>query len=136
MSCLRLSGLSPVKQGVAVIAAGLLFLLGFFIFSAAPGGDIRQARRIKAKTEIRTLKEACSLYKKNTGKWPATLEEMTRPAGTSPLLERVSLDPWNGPYDYRVLDNQPFIISFGEDGAPGGTGTDADISSDDIRKSD
>jgi general secretion pathway protein G len=48
-----------------------------------------------------------------------------------PYLQRdIPNDPWNHPYIYRFpgkTPGKPEILSYGADGAPGGTGENADI---------
>ena len=49
-------------------------------------------------------------------------------------LERLPKDPWGNPYQYLNpgLRGEIDIFSFGADGAPGGSGYDADIGSWDL----
>jgi len=52
----------------------------------------------------------------------------THPGG---LLSELPTDPWGNPYEYRLPGQHGTfdIICYGRDGAPGGTGEDADIGS-------
>ncbi len=56
-----------------------------------------------------------------------------------PFLDRKSepLDPWGNPYQYNSpgADNSPHeVISLGADAREGGSGADADISSEDLKR--
>ncbi|MCP3138132.1 type II secretion system protein GspG [Pyxidicoccus sp. QH1ED-7-1] len=43
------------------------------------------------------------------------------------FLEVAPQDPWEHDYIYRLEGGLPVLRSYGEDGAPGGDGIDADI---------
>ena len=101
-----------------------------------------QARRMKAKVQIRNFQSALALFKTDTGRFPTTaegLEALVRDPGVPGWKEggyleqgKVPLDPWGNPYGYlcpgrdgRDCD----LTSRGKDGEAGGTGNDADIES-------
>jgi general secretion pathway protein G len=98
--------------------------------------------RVKAaKIQIESLSSALDLFYMDTGRYPSASEGLNalaqRPSGietwNGPYLkgERVPLDPWGHAYQYRMaVEHNPSyeIISFGSDGAEGGTGNAADIS--------
>ncbi|MBN1361749.1 MAG: type II secretion system major pseudopilin GspG [Sedimentisphaerales bacterium] len=100
-----------------------------------------QARRVKAKTDIRSIQQALSLFKSDTGRFPTTSEGLaalvTNPGNVrnynaSAYLERVPTDPWGNPYIYLCpgLNGKDYDLeSFGKDGEDGGTGDDADVES-------
>ena len=50
---------------------------------------------------------------------------------TGGYVERLPADPWGKPYQYLNpgVHDEIDVFSFGADGVPGGTGTDADIGS-------
>jgi general secretion pathway protein G len=98
--------------------------------------------RVKvAKIQIESLSSALDLFYMDTGRYPSASEGLNalaqRPSGietwNGPYLkgDRVPLDPWGHAYQYHTaVEHSPSyeIISFGSDGAEGGTGNAADIS--------
>ncbi len=126
----------------------VVMILGLLISLAAPAllGRTDDAKLVAARADIASLKQALSLYKLDSGRFPTTdqglealIEEPTR--GDAPrnwreggYLEsrRLPVDPWGGPYFY-VADGQSFVLrSLGADGKEGGEGYDADIDSRDF----
>jgi general secretion pathway protein G len=67
-----------------------------------------------------------------TGVYPRTLEDLARAEPRSVDAECLR-DAWGRPFAYSVDSRGPLIVSYGRDGAAGGEGLDADMSSrDDI----
>ncbi len=137
----RQSGFTLIEIMAVVIIIGLLSgMVGLAVF-----GQVDDARRNTARTQMRTLENALDLYKMDNARYPTTEQGLqalvTRPS--SPPEPRrypadgylkggeVPLDPWNEPFQYlspgqhnsRGYD----ICSFGADGSPGGADNDADI---------
>ncbi|MEJ7607862.1 MAG: type II secretion system major pseudopilin GspG [Bryobacteraceae bacterium] len=98
------------------------------------------ARVTAARAQINGFLTALGAYKLDTSLWPTTEQGLpsmrTRPQGVSnwngPYLPAdVPLDPWNRPYIYKYPGehgDEPDIMSYGADGAPGGD-DNADIMS-------
>lgn len=100
-----------------------------------------KARVTKVKQDIRAIESALDLYKLDNYRYPTTdqgLEALVRPPQSGPepknykeggYLRKLPKDPWGNHYRYLhpgehgELD----IWSLGADGAPGGTGENADI---------
>jgi general secretion pathway protein G len=110
-----------------------------------------EARRVKAKMDIRTIESALKLYKIDSGEYPTTeqgLEALVKKPDSNPAPAKwreggyldgnsVPKDPWGNLYYYvsPSEDGKDYeIISYGHDKQPGGTGRDADISSSDLTK--
>lgn len=97
-----------------------------------------QARRTKAKVEIRQIESALAAFKLDTGRYPTTSEGLTALV-TDPGVEnynsggyfdKVPRDPWNHPYIYLQpsVNNRDFDLkSYGKDGENGGQDDNADI---------
>jgi general secretion pathway protein G len=99
--------------------------------------------RVKtARLQIEGFSSALDLFYLDTGRYPSATEGLgvlvQHPADLDawrgPYLksERVPSDPWGNPYQYHVQSEHspPYeIVSLGSDGAEGGAGTAADISS-------
>ncbi len=93
-----------------------------------------------AKAQIANLRTAVTSFYGETGRYPTNdegLEVLTRKTEKDPvpLLPQVPLDPWDHPYEYLCPGpTEPFaIVCLGADGRQGGTGADADISSENLR---
>ena len=98
-------------------------------------------QRVKAQLDIDALKQAVNMFKLKEGRlpndsdWPNFLFEGSKRhpnpyIDTDKFESNEVLDPWDNPYEYSKGSNGKFEIkSLGADGAPGGDGDDADISS-------
>lgn len=140
------------KEGRGAREAGytileILVVLGIIALLAAVVaprvvGYLSKAKSQSAGLQIKNLKSAVELYYVDTGRYPSEQEGLRAlvdaPAGLAswggPYLEAEEglTDPWGRDYLYRApgKDGKPFqIISFGRDGAEGGSGEDADLSS-------
>ena len=94
-----------------------------------------------AKAQIEAFEKSLDTFRLDVGRYPTTEEGMaalmTAPptAGAKwngPYLKKVvPTDPWGHPYQYKSpgTKGEYEIISTGKDGQPGGTGENADISS-------
>ncbi|MBA5637153.1 type II secretion system major pseudopilin GspG [Duganella sp. LX20W] len=94
-----------------------------------------------AKAQIEAFEKSLDTYRLDVGRYPTTDEGLaallTAPATAGgkwngPYLKKgVPADPWGHPYQYRSpgTKGEFEIVSLGRDGQPGGSGEDADISS-------
>jgi general secretion pathway protein G len=94
-----------------------------------------------AKAQIEAFSKALDTYRLDVGRYPTTEEGLNAllvKSGSAarwngPYLKKdVPLDPWGHAYVYRAPGAKAEfeILSYGKDGQPGGTGDDADISSE------
>ena len=95
-----------------------------------------------AKAQIEAFEKSLDTYRLDVGRYPTTDEGLAAllvapaTAGAKwngPYLKKgVPPDPWGHPYQYHApgATAEYEIISLGRDGQPGGSGEDADISSD------
>jgi general secretion pathway protein G len=101
-------------------------------------GQIGKAEVKEARAQIDALEKALDAYRLDTGHYPTTQQGLsalvTQPSGTTgwagPYLKKgVPMDPWGHPYQYKSPgDHGDYDVwSYGKDGAPGGTGENADI---------
>ena len=119
----------------------VLTIIALFAALVAPRmlkqGD--KARVVQARAQIESFMTALGAYKLDTGLYPTTEQ------GLQALREKPqSVNQWNGPYLPKEIPNDPWghpftykfpgehgdepdIISYGADGAPGGTDINADI---------
>ncbi|MGZ3238448.1 MAG: type II secretion system major pseudopilin GspG [Burkholderiaceae bacterium] len=91
-----------------------------------------------AKAQIESFSKALDTYRLDVGHYPTSEEGLgvllvkppTAPNWNGPYLQKnVPMDPWSHPYVYRSPGSKGDyeIISYGRDGQPGGSGEDADI---------
>ena len=105
-------------------------------------GRTSDAKIAKTKSDIATISSLLQQYRLDNDKYPTTEEGLdalrTQPSDAphwkGPYTEKdISLDGWGNPYVYQAPgpDGQDFLVtSYGSDGAPGGDGDAADITSD------
>ena len=115
------------------------------IVAPALFGNVGEARRNSARSQIQILSLALDAYRLDNDAFPTTdqgLEALrTLPvSGTPPanwkgpyLRQLVPTDPWGRPYVYAAPGianpNSYDLYTLGKDGKPGGEGEDADITS-------
>lgn len=97
------------------------------------------AKSKTAAVQIRDLEQALEMYKLDVGRFPSTDQGLqalvTAPGGVrgwnGPYLKgsRVPEDPWGNAYQYRLPGQHGAydLVSYGANGAPGGSGEDADV---------
>ncbi|WP_240674239.1 type II secretion system major pseudopilin GspG [Crenobacter cavernae] len=118
---------------VVMIIALLSSIVGPRLFA-----QVGNARTKTAQAQMKTLEDALSQYRLDTGGFPAAEQGLTvlrqAPAGSpgwmGPYLTRdVPLDPWGHAYLWRNPGekNEVEIASLGGDGKPGGSGEAADL---------
>ena len=130
-------GFSLIELLVVIIILGLLAgLVGPRLFSR-----VGQSKQAAARAQIELFSAALDQYRLDVGAYPASaagLEALVRNPNVSdwsgPYLKKnlVPLDPWGKPYQYKCCpgDHGDFDIwSLGADGAPGGDGENADVTS-------
>jgi general secretion pathway protein G len=130
----RTAGFTLLELLVVVAIIGLL--IGF----VAPRyfGQIGKSEVTAARAQIDALEKALDQYRLDTGHYPSTEQGLgallqrpqNEPKWTGPYLRKnVPLDPWGRPYQYRAPGEKGDfdLLSLGKDGAPGGSGENADI---------
>ncbi len=129
-------GFTLIEMMIVVVILGLLATLIMPKILNRP----EQARRVKAKADIRSIQQALAMFKMDVGRFPATsegLQALVQNPGVPKYnpdgyLERVPMDPWGRNYIYvspGVHNKDYDLESYGKDGEQGGTGDDADIES-------
>lgn len=130
------AGFTLIELMIVVVILGLLATIVMPRILSRP----EQARRTKAKIDIRNIESALALFKTDTGRFPTTsegLEAMVSDPGikgysADGYLNKVPIDPWGNKYVYispGVHNRDYDLESYGRDGEDGGTADDADIES-------
>jgi general secretion pathway protein G len=130
----RAAGFTLVEMIVVIAIIGILATLIVVRYS----GHTDQAKVSAAKSQLAQLEGAVITFQSQVGRLPKTLSELVeKPPDASGWQEggylkgsSVPKDPWGNDYLYKVTGRRFEIISLGADGKEGGTGVDADLSSE------
>lgn len=131
------AGVTLIEMMVVLVIIGIVAAL------IVPNviGRPDEARVAVANADLRTVAASLEMYRLDNRTYPTTeqgLAALIQPpvVGPAPVnwmqggyLPNLPLDPWGNPYAYRSpADTGPYeLISLGADGAPGGSGVNADI---------
>jgi general secretion pathway protein G len=135
-----LSMASRAQQGFSLIeiliVVALIAVIAGMVANQVFGGKDRANHKL-AVSGVAALAAKVEQYETDTGNLPQRLEDLvTAPGGNvkgwlGPYVKETALrDPWNTPYEYRIVDRSFVITSYGADKKAGGTGVDADITSE------
>lgn len=130
-------GFSLIELLVVIIILGLLAgLVGPRLF-----GRVGQSKTAAARAQIELFGAALDQYRLDVGSYPSSgagLDALVKnPSAANwngPYLKKniVPVDPWGKPYQYKCCpgDHGDYDIwTFGADGAAGGDGENADVTS-------
>ena len=123
----REAGFTLVELMVVIVIIGLLATV--VIINVMPATD--RAAATKARADIATLEQGIEMYRLSNLRYPSAQEGL-QALVTGNFIRRLPNDPWGNPYVYAAPgpSGQPFeVASLGADGARGGDGENADITS-------
>ncbi|MDN4036591.1 type II secretion system major pseudopilin GspG [Massilia sp. YIM B02443] len=133
----RRAGFTLLELLVVIVIIGLLAAyVGPKYFSQLGKSEVTVAR-----AQIEAFDKSLDTYRLDVGRYPNAEEGLNALMAAPPsagakwngpyLKKGVPLDPWGNAYQYRSPGSRGEyeIVSLGKDGQPGGTGDNADISS-------
>ncbi|MRW82631.1 type II secretion system protein GspG [Pseudoduganella sp. FT26W] len=133
----RTAGFTLLELLVVIVIIGLLAAyVGPKYFAQLGKSEVTIA-----KAQIEAFEKSLDTFRLDVGRYPTTEEGLNAlvagpvAAGAKwngPYLKKgVPLDPWGHPYQYKAPGSKSEfdITSLGRDGQPGGSGEDADITS-------
>ena len=129
-------GFTLLELLVVMVIIGLLAgYVGPKLFAQIGKSEIKVA-----KAQVDALQKALDQYRLDAGRYPSTQQGlaalMAKPADEARwqgpyLAKAVPPDPWGRPYAYRApgQHGEYDLYTLGRDGAPGGEGDNADVTS-------
>lgn len=113
----------------------VMAILGMLVALVGPSiwNNLGRGQRSAAAAQIANLRTALDTYLLDNGRYPQSLDglvenDTSRDTWQGPYLRGdLPNDPWGNAYVYELDGREIFLYSYGADGAPGGTGDDADI---------
>ena len=130
--CVRSFSLIEIVVAVSIMALCAGIATPFVI------NHVKTGYKNKTKAELGVLSNAVESFYLDTRGYPKSLKELLVTNGTpkwnGPYLKQRTLpkDGWNNDYVYELKNGTFVIISYGEDGEPGGTGYATDLYSDNL----
>ena len=118
----------PSRVGRLLIAAVILVAsAGAFAIASLTFDRSLSPLQRQARAEIRGLEGYFKSFHRITGRFPSQAENFY-PLLQVGLLQEIPNDPWGRTYQYRMSEQgKGYIMSYGSDGLPGGTGDAADL---------
>lgn len=126
--------LHPAIRAAVAIACGLVVgsLAYVHAWKTSRHNYFLFSKNYLALDDMSRISSSLEKHLEDTRKLPVDLVDLELPSGVQ-LTRDVAgapLDPWGHPYSYRATGDDWELLSFAQDGAPGGVGLDADIPSE------
>lgn len=117
------------RRGMTLIEIVVVITILALLATAVSVAAIHQldvARVDTAKLDLHNIGDGLGLYRAQKGRYPDPAHGLDQllEAGT---LKELPVDPWGTKYAYSLTGDEPRVVSYGKDGAPGGEGFDADL---------
>src|SRR5688572_28363761 len=113
---------------ILVVIAILGLLTGMVAVAVVP--TFTKAKVDTTRTNIGTTMDLLKQYYLRKNKYPDTGTGL-KALVDQQITDKVPRDAWNNDFVYLLENNKPVVMSYGDDGAPGGEGVAADLSSKD-----
>jgi len=118
---------------VLVIIGGIASILATQII-----GKLGSAQLKEAKIQIKEIGKELDMFYTDCGFYPTSLDGLItadtncKNWGPEPYMKKKPVDPWNNEFVYESQGTTYELKSLGKDRKEGGSGADADISSNDL----
>lgn len=113
---------------ILVVIAILGLLTGMVAVAVVP--TFSKAKVDTTRTNIGTTMDLLKQYYLRKNKYPDTGTGL-KALVDEQITDKIPRDAWNNDFVYMLEGNKPVVISYGDDGTPGGEGNSADLSSKD-----
>ena len=113
---------------ILVVIAILGLLTGMVAVAVVP--TFAKAKVDTTRTNIGTTMDLLKQYYLRKNKYPDTGTGL-KALVDEQITDKVPKDAWNNDFVYLLESGKPVVMSYGDDGAPGGDGVAADLSSKD-----
>lgn len=118
-------------RGLTLIEIVVVITISAMLMSAVAVSALNiyeGSKRQAAELDVKNLANALDTYRLQKGRYPTPVEGLTA-LRRAKVIKELPADPWGTPYAFALEDGEPVVTSYGADGAPGGSGRDADITS-------
>ena len=122
----RRSGFTLLEILVVIAILGLL--TGMVAVAVVP--TFSKAKVDTTRTNIGTTMDLLKQYYLRKNKYPDTGTGL-KVLVDEQITDKVPKDAWGNDFVYLLENGKPVVMSYGDDGAPGGDGISADLSSKD-----
>lgn len=113
---------------ILVVIAILGLLTGMVAVAVVPA--FTQAKVDTTRTNIATTVDLLKQYYLRKNKYPETGVGL-KALVDEQITDKIPKDAWGNDFVYLLESGKPVVMSYGDDGAPGGDGVAADLSSKD-----
>lgn len=113
---------------ILVVIAILGLLTGMVAVAVVP--TFSKAKVDTTRTNIQTTMDLLKQYYLRKNKYPDTGTGL-KVLVDEQITDKVPKDAWGNDFVYLLENGKPVVMSYGDDGAPGGDGVAADLSSKD-----
>ncbi len=115
-------GMTLIEIMVVLVILGLI--ASAVVIAVFP--QLQKARVDRTTLDIGNIDSALKLYNARKGKFPDTTTGLKALVDME-ILDKMPKDAWGNDYVYTLENGRPVVTSYGADGAPGGEGSNADL---------
>ncbi|HEX8820258.1 MAG TPA: type II secretion system protein GspG [Archangium sp.] len=117
----------PSRVGRLIVGAVILAATaGAFGIARLTFDETLTPLQRQTRAEIRGLEGYFKSFHRITGRFPSQAENFY-PLLQVGLIQEMPVDPWGRAYQYRMDGGKGYVLSYGSDGVPGGTGEASDL---------
>ena len=118
-------GFTLIELMVVIVILGLLMgIVGPHLF-----GTMDRATKDTAMNQMHNFGGAIDLYTLEYKNLPKSLDDLTHPSAktSAPFMKKIPRDPWNEPYDYKIVNLKSLEYQISTSGGDRQPGTDDDL---------